>query len=439
MERRDFSGWFIAAYAAAVLTLLPSLSLWLDEILTLIGAQKPDVRSMLLHLRTVAGGTPLSFLVQHWSMQLLDPSPFSGRLPSALASIAACAGLWLIARRSNLRWPIIAVAVFALYPLQFRYALEARPYALALCLSVWATVLITMPWSRWRAVAYAALVIASGATLAYALFVPAAHFLWLGYTRSDWRKLVLIISVAALTSAALLPWYLYFREDWTRELANEKIADPSWRWMLVFAREITGAGYLGTLLLGAGAWVGIRTTGSRQLWVWWALVPILLVPAANLVFGYFFAVRHMLYVVAPLALLFAMGVEAIGRRGHVLLALLLCVFLYADVRWFLRPREDWQAAAANASNALSQGGCVVFTPLDADIFFSYMDPSLHDRQCPLGPPADGGQVVVAVSPYDAFGAYEAVREALAGQGYTQQSRADFDGPRVETYRRVSPQ
>src|SRR5262249_34985354 len=37
---------FLALYAAALLLLLPRLTLWLDEILTLIGAMQPDLRSL---------------------------------------------------------------------------------------------------------------------------------------------------------------------------------------------------------------------------------------------------------------------------------------------------------------------------------------------------------------------------------------------------------
>lgn len=421
---------FLTAYGIAILAFLPRLSLWLDEILTLVASGKPDTAQLIEHLRTTAGGTPLAFLVPHWSMQLLGDGAFAGRLPSALASIAACIGIYVLARRYGFRWPLAVLVLFALCPLQFRYAMEARPYALAFCLTVWATVAITRPLTRWTAVAYAALVISSGLTLAYALFVPLAHFIAL---RAERRKLLLIAASGLATLSALVPWYLYFREDWVRELAHERVAPWDWRTPLVFLREITGAGYIGTALAAIGVVQGMRRTGASLLW-WWLLVPIVLIPPANIAFHYFFAVRQMIYVLAPLALLFVFGIEHWGRRGCLLLAALLAAFVFEDVKWVTKPREDWAAAAERAATV--QASCIAFVPLDAEIFYGYMRPELVSRQCPLGPPADRGPVVLAISPaqYDPDNAYTAVREALIAQGYAQQSSDDFTGPRVELWR-----
>lgn len=426
---------FLVVYAATLLALLPHFTLWLDEILTLIAAGKPDVPAVIGHLRSAAGGTPLAFLVPHWSMQALGNSPFAGRLPSALASIAACAGVWLLALRSGMRWPLAALAVFAMCPLQFRYAMEARPYALALCLSIWTTVIIVRPWSRWLAVAYVAIVVASGLTLAYALFVPAGHFLWQLTVRGERRKLFLIALAGSLAAGILGPWYLYFREDWARELAAERIAGWDWRSGLVFLREITGAGYAGTLLAAVGVGWGVRRAGSQSMWIWWGLTPLLLVPFANLAFGYFFAVRQMIYALAPLALLFVLGTES-ARRGAVLLFALLAAFFYEDVRWVVKPREDWTAAAQAAASALQAAAarndaCIFFVPGDAEVYYGYSHPGLLADKC--AQPTANGSVVLAVSPYDPDGRYQEARDALVASGHAQRSEAGFNGPRVELW------
>src|SRR5690242_16169053 len=95
---------------------------------------------VLAYVPHVSGNVPIYYVFQFGSVHLLGFSAFSGRLPSAISSVAACAGVFFLARRLGLRWPLLATGIFALFPLQLRYALEARPYELALCLSIWASV-----------------------------------------------------------------------------------------------------------------------------------------------------------------------------------------------------------------------------------------------------------------------------------------------------------
>jgi hypothetical protein len=418
---------FLAAYAAALALLLPRLSLWLDEILTLAGARQPDLPALLEYLRTVPGGTLLAFLAPQAAIRMLGYSVFSARAVSALASVAACAGVLALARQMKLRWPLAAVAVFALCPLQFRYALEARPYALALCLSVWSTVVVLKlaERPRWRAgaAAYALLTLAAGYTLAYALFVPAAHLAWLTLARNRAAALPVAASLAA-AGAALAPWYLHFRADWQAITATN--APWDWGAIGVFLKELTGAGYWGTALVACGACFGAKRTGWRSPWLWWAVVPVPLVWIANAVFNYFFAVRQMIYILAPLALLFAAGVESLRGKGRALLALFLVASLYEDVNWFRKPREDWEAAAW----AIPEQGCVMFVPADAQLLYTFFRPELAARKCAAADPAP---VVLAASPYDPGGEREAARRALAGRGLVRASAQTFQGPEVQVW------
>ncbi len=421
----------LAAYAVVLAVLLPRLSLWLDEILTLAGARQPDLASLMEYLKTVPGGTPLAFLPPHAAIAVLGYSVFAARVTSAVASVAACAGVLVLARRLGLRFPLAAVAVFALCPLQFRYALEARPYALALCLTVWSTVvffeLLDRPRSVARILLYMLLTAAAGFTLAYALFVPLAHLAWLAVTRGSRMAAVVCAASLGVTAAALLPWYLHFRADWLLVNQQQQIAAWNWGAVQVFVKELTGAGYLGTALIAAGAVLGLRRTGVRSPWLYYAAVPILLVPVANTVFGYFFAVRQMIYVLAPLALLFVAGTESLRTRGWALLALFLVASVYEDVNWFHKPREDWQAAA----QAIPAEGCVQFVPKDAELMYTYFRPELAGRKCSGGE----AEVVLAISPYDPAGARASAEAAEQARGLSRQSEQTFHGPEVQMWSR----
>jgi uncharacterized membrane protein len=150
---------FLAVYTCALAALLPVLSLWLDEIYDLIVARMDHLADVLTYVPHVSGNVPLNYVIQFASVHLLGYSAFTGRLPSAISSVIACAGVFVLARKLGLRWPLLATGIFALFPLQLRYAMEARPYELALCLSVWATVaflrVLERPESGSRAQTYA--------------------------------------------------------------------------------------------------------------------------------------------------------------------------------------------------------------------------------------------------------------------------------------------
>src|SRR5690242_9204730 len=170
---------FLAVYSCALAALLPVLSLWLDEIYDLIVARMGHLMDVLAYVPRVSGNVPLNYVIQFASVHLLGFSAFTGRLPSAISSVVACAGVFVLAKRMGLRRPLLAAGIFALCPLQLRYALEARPYELALCLSVWATVaflrVLDRPESASRAGLYGLSVAAGLFTFPYILFVPLAH------------------------------------------------------------------------------------------------------------------------------------------------------------------------------------------------------------------------------------------------------------------------
>lgn len=451
--------FFMAVYAAALAFLLPVLSLWLDEILTLAGARQPDFASVISYLKAVPGGTPLSLLAPAAAMRLFGDSDFAARLSSALASLATLPGIFWLGRRMGLRSPLLGVAVFALCQMQFRYAMEARPYALALCLSVWATVvflaLLDRPWSAARRVLYVALTLAGGYTLAYSLAVPGAHLAWLvlapsgrDANRATGRRLrPAALAAIAVTGAALLAWYLYMRAGWAEVVAEQRLsAILSWGTPLMVLHELTGAGYFGSVLLVAvGAWGLWRNCLRGELhsfWFCYTLLPALLIPAADLMFGYFFAVRQMIYILAPLSLLFVAGAEAMGRNGRYLIGLFLAVSLYADLNWMTRPREDWRAAAAEVQGQLSLGGCMAFVGQDAEMPFTYSHPRLGERRCSarseaavIGAIGRPDRIVLAVSPYDPRGDRANVEAQLAELGYQLEGSWEFSGPVVEAWRR----
>lgn len=87
----------------------------------------------------------------------------------------------LLARRVRSSVYILVVGVFMALPLQFRYALEGRPYSQALFFSLLATLLLFPLLERVtpaRTAAYAFAVLAGLYSQPLSLFVPLSHLLW---------------------------------------------------------------------------------------------------------------------------------------------------------------------------------------------------------------------------------------------------------------------
>ena len=173
---------FLAAYTGVLFSVSPRLSLWLDEIRDLIGVRRWVATVLEYTARRTAAGVPLGYAVQFLFGRMFGFSTFTGRLSAALFSVAACLGLAALSRRLKLQHPLLPLLIFASFPLQLRYALEARPYSQALCLSIWCTVaffsLVDRPGIS-RASLYALSIAAGLYTQPYSVFVPVAHLCWI--------------------------------------------------------------------------------------------------------------------------------------------------------------------------------------------------------------------------------------------------------------------
>src|SRR5436309_1973830 len=131
---------FLALYAATLILLIPSKSLWVDEIIDLGGVRNADLQGVLAFVPGNAGGVPLGYLVDFWMIKLFGYSVFVVRLPSVLFTVWTCLAVYILAWQAKLRAPLLAAALYAVLPLTVRYALEARPYAQAACWSAFSTV-----------------------------------------------------------------------------------------------------------------------------------------------------------------------------------------------------------------------------------------------------------------------------------------------------------
>jgi mannosyltransferase len=426
---------FLGLYAAALILLIPSKSLWVDEIIDLHGVRNADLRGVLAFVPGNAGGVPLGYLVDFWVIKLFGYSLFIARLPSVLFTVLTCLAVYILAWQANLRAPLLAAALYAVSPLTMRYALEARPYAQAACWCAFSTVvflsLVRNP-TPGKAARYAALVALGLFTQPYSLFVPVAHLIWLALARKHSRALWFAGTAVAMASLAFLPWYFKAHSAWQGAVTSGVRFFVTARDLLVIPHELMGTGFIGAAITGIAIVVAVMwSPWNKEEKIFWALcmaIPLILVPAADAYFGYFLAARQMIFALVPISILIAAGAD-VRRWGIVLYVALLAAMVYEDIRWTRRPGEGWQAAAAQLEGA----DCSLFVPPGARTMYVFFKPEL--RVCDENTLTTFGTVALALSPDQYESVYADARQKLNQAGFRKVADLRAANPRIELYRR----
>ncbi len=128
--------WAVIASLTLLYVVLLSFAnrrfLWFDELFTLDLAKAKSIPQMWQLIRRFDFQLPLGFLLSRFSMKLLGQSPLGLRLPSMLAFYVASMALFFYVRRKVGISYAVAATLLLWLGQTFRYATEARPYALLL-------------------------------------------------------------------------------------------------------------------------------------------------------------------------------------------------------------------------------------------------------------------------------------------------------------------
>lgn len=437
---------FLSVYGFALFLLQPHLSLWLDEILDLSSLKTNNLSIMLSGIAHNAGAVPLGYLFQAASIHLLSLAAFAGRLPSMCFSVAACLGMYVLGKLVSLRRPVVPALVFALTPLQLRYALEARPYSQALALSVWTTIvflyLLKRPCKKF-AFLYGVGVLLDLYTVPYSLFVAVSHVVWVIVDKSLLsRKRILSLSCSAVIIAVALfvPWYLFARGSWTTSILTTHLQTGlSFKTPLMVLRELIGVGYVGTaLIISLG--IAARKILKRDigLWISYASLPAILSLVGDFVAHYFVAIRQMIFVLVPLVIMASCGLTSVSQKSRRLAlsmgTVLIAILLYGDLKLFLKPREDWQAASATLRILAFEGACIVFAPDVSEEYYTFFAPDLRLHLCESNLAHTPRRIALAISPYDEQSGVS-VQATLSRLSYVKSYVASVATPKIVVFRR----
>jgi len=426
-----------------LLALLPRLSLWLDEIVDMMGSRSSFIEA-IRWAKGNPGGVPLGYVV-HWaSIQIFGITAFAARFPSAVASLAGCVGIYLLGRSWRLRYPLLPCLVFAILPLQLRYALEARSYAIALSFSIWTLVVFQSLIARprtWKFVVYGILAICGMYTQPYSVFILGAQAVWALFSPQVEKRRFLsgLFSMLGIVVVAFKGWYIY-AAGWSHPLTGVEGSEAiGWSSVGLIAHELTGMGYLGTLLMLVVIAGGIRYSrpDSLLLWLLYLAASVVGALAVDWAAGYFLAIRQMIFAVTPLVILFCWGLESLTSAhrslGVAVLAVFLAGALYADVQMFSRPRENWQAAADQLQSEVALGACIVFEPGDFEAYYTFFRPELSSAKCPAENLREYRRVAIAVSPRHYSTALGHREIELTNIGMTRQRGLSSVLPDVEVF------
>ena len=290
---------------------------------------------------------------------------------------------------------------------------------------------------------YWACIVAGLYTQPYSVFVAMAHFCWVILLPNNATKKRLLWTAGAalfLAALAFLPWYLYAHQFWRESIETSRFRSTiNLKTPLMILRELIGAGYPGALLVLAAACAGLATSfrnGREGLfWTLQLACPVFFALLADGLFGYFLAIRQMIFVLAPLAILFAAGLEFLIARWRMPAAIYGClsiaILIYENVHFFARPREDWKAASNLLAQEGLQGRCAIFLPSDSARLYEFFNPDVSNRPCPSDL-ATARVVTVAISPYESAAAQKELQVHLSGLGFSRQILFD-NAVRVELY------
>ncbi|GAA4267378.1 glycosyltransferase family 39 protein [Frondihabitans peucedani] len=373
---------------ATLLSLLGSWipSLWGDEAASVLSAQRsvPSLLGMLRHVDAVHG---TYYLALHWWVAVFGPSPFSVRVPSAIAvGLGAVAVVHLAARLSGRRTALFAGLVYCLLPRVTYMGEEARAYALDAALAAWLLVLLVDLVQRRRTsrrawVVYAVLLALGVYLFLYlALFVVVHGVVLLAarVPRTVWRRW-LIATVAAMAAASPVIAVSISERAQVAFLANRNttgftsLAVGLWfstwwvalvAWALIAVAVVAWARRL--LLPAADRREHLSSPSIEAVTFAWLLIPGGLLLLSTLIVADFSG-RYLSMCAPAAALAVGIGLERLASRRVALgitaavVVLASCVPVYAAQRTpYAKNQSDWAEISATISEHSEPGQAVVF-------------------------------------------------------------------------------
>jgi len=436
----------LLGYSLFLASVSGSRPFWLDEILQLIGTRDLSGDALLNYVRGFPGAAPLGYAIQHSAISLLGFSFFSTRASSELSSVLSCLVLIVICRQLFSERTHIWYLVFSwmILPLQLRYALEARPYSQGIFFSALGTLCILSIAARpapAKGLAYAVIIALGLYSAPYTAFMQAGYVLSLCFTRRSLKAMLPALAGLIGGALAFLPWYLTSTRNWSEALAvaNDGGFSLSARFPLMIVREISGGGYYCSIPLIVLAVMGSQSAGisrtAKSILISGIASGLLVALLADAAFGYFFAIRQVLFILVPMIILAAEGFHLLLQRQHrvaagVLAVLFLAGSLVKDFRYLTDRSEDWAVGANAVRSAARNGACILFTDDVSARLFTFFEPSISRDICGS---ENAPRVIVPTNRYTRPIQATVLQQRLSRDGFRKIASSTVSGQEISTW------
>jgi 4-amino-4-deoxy-L-arabinose transferase-like glycosyltransferase len=445
----------IAAYAVLLVAAVLILPLRVPEILQLIVTHQRSLDSLLAWIAQVPSSGPLNYFVQLPFVMFANNARWGARLPSVLFALASCYLFFRLAKRVPLQNPYLALLVFMLLPVHYRFATEARPFEQALFFLLLATNcffrLLKTPRIA-TAFLYSGLLLlclytdrgaylpAIGYMLFLVAFVNRAH---------ERRALWFALPTTIVPVLLFVPYYL-----WARPQVN-----PNWLFEPPVYRmgssiyvqafhSLGGEGsvaYVLAALLVAGAfaglWVSFRPAVeglSKRIVLFCLFGGIVSTFTIELALdawnGYIFSRNQALRAVPAVIVLVFAALEWLGRASRmpaitrILAMLLIAISIASNVPYLLSGNDDLQHEAMLVAPELTARSCVVFVSERlSEPMFLLFEPNLKEWECMN---FFHGRVVLASHPYVRPDQQEDAESYFRGLNYVEVKRIRVGGGQI---------
>lgn len=304
----------------------------------------------------------LYYLLMHGWFSIFPPTEFWARVPSVLAVGLGAAGVVVLGKKLSTRAVgITAGLFFTALPRVTWAAIEARPYALAAGVAVWATVALLVAVERRKVgfwALYAAAVMLSILVNIHLLMMVFVYLCVMVIVRVPRAVFFSWCLATGLALAVLLPYIQFMRSkadqiNWIRPLDKRvlfTVVQGQYFETAVWAVGTSVALIAGVVVvlvlrkpLIAGWW---RTIGVAAAWI---IVPT----AGMLLYSVFVKViyvdRYLTFTAPAMALLLGVCTVQIAARSIVRIEVVLVIFAVAALPNYVQQRGDYAKFGADYS------------------------------------------------------------------------------------------
>lgn len=394
--------WIILFLSLGLRLITLNQSLWLDEAINVVSAQRWDFFSFVTQYPIGDFHPPAYFaLLWIWG-HLFGFSEISVRLPSVILGVLTVGFTYLIGKElGNKKAALTGALLMAVAPLHVYYSQEARMYSLA-AFSVTLSFYFLLRLIKNQKYSYPGYILSSVLVLysdyvVYLVF-PAQLLFLLWFSRASIKKVIRGWLVASLL---LIPWIWVFPQQlltgtqaasslsgWKDVVGGSSVKDLALVWVKMLIGRISfdnkivygGVASFLSVLWGLCIWGGNRNvnniTGLLFLWI---IVPVglsWLISFYVPILSYF----RMLFILPAFYLLLAYGIsklpKVISATTIVLLTGASLVFLSIYYLNSQFQREDWKGAVSFIKANVGPDDLVVFENNHVPYSFAYYADSL---------------------------------------------------------------